>query len=111
HNNKPDLPHRRKREGSIPTITATSPTPVVSLRSITPVFVGFRKRNTCSNSCRRSHDKHQGQLINFHKHKREYAVLSKLLELQRSMHRFNLVENKDFAAWLRGLPLLSEEEA
>nr|VZI34088.1 unnamed protein product [Spirometra erinaceieuropaei] len=56
-------------------------------------------------------NKREGQLINFHKHKREYAVLSKLIELQRSTKRFSLVENKEFAAWLRSLPLLSEDEA
>uniref|UniRef100_A0A0X3PHD5 Ral guanine nucleotide dissociation stimulator-like 2 n=3 Tax=Schistocephalus solidus TaxID=70667 RepID=A0A0X3PHD5_SCHSO len=110
-NGEPGLPYRHKREASITSCPGGTATSRSTLRSETPVIMGFRRKNKTSNSCRSNVDKREGQLINFHKHKREYAVLSKLIELQRSAKRFSLVENKDFAAWLRALPLLSEDEA
>nr|VZI34091.1 unnamed protein product [Spirometra erinaceieuropaei] len=93
---------------SCPDATADSS---VTPRPGNPPSVRFRRKSLRSTSCCSKVNKREGQLINFHKHKREYAVLSKLIELQRSTKRFSLVENKEFAAWLRSLPLLSEDEA
>lgn len=54
---------------------------------------------------------HVDELINFRKHRREYSVLLKLIELQKSAIRYQITEDAVFMKWFDGLQLLSEQEA